>query len=184
MRMVEDLLDLASIERGLWRINKAPCAMDKVLTNEVEKAKLFAQAQGIAVTFAVPEKDVPVIEADAHRMHQVVWNLLHNAVKYTLPGGMITIGLEVREMELEVSVTDTGEGIPKEALEKIFEKFCQAHPYQSKLGCGLGLGLALAKEIICAHGGDIWAQSPGPGKGSTFTFTLPRRTPLHKEVTR
>jgi signal transduction histidine kinase len=116
---------------------------------------------------------MPLVNVDAERIRQVVWNLLHNAVKYTRSGDQINLELRRNQDELEVTVSDTGAGIPPEALDRIFEKFQQAHGQMSQHVGGLGLGLALAKEIIEVHGGRIRAESKGLGHGSVFIFTLP-----------
>jgi len=172
MRMVEDLLDLASIERGSWAITKNSCSIGQILKDEYQKAMLFAKAQEVKMKLHV-ESSLPSIEADIERLHQVVWNLLHNAIKYTRKGDCIDVKAELKGREILVQVQDTGVGIPKDCIEKIFEKFAQGHGDLSRQVGGLGLGLTLAKEIIEAHGGKIKAESEGEGKGSTFSFTLP-----------
>jgi signal transduction histidine kinase len=173
MRMVQDLLDLSAIERGFWRIEKAPCSLARILMEEFEKARLFANGQGIQMTLSLPPEEPPMIEADAERIRQVVWNLLHNAVKYTRSGDRVDLGLSEEQGGLRVTVADTGAGIPTDSLEKIFLKFHQAHGQLSQRVGGLGLGLALAKEIVEAHGGWIRAESKGLGHGSHFIFSLP-----------
>lgn len=177
MRMVEDLLDLAAIERGSWSLRLTACPVAEIVRDEFEKARLFAAAEGVEMRVELPSDPSPVIQADAERLRQVVWNLLHNALKYTHRGDSISVALFAEEESVSLQVRDTGAGIPPEALGKIFEKFQQGHGERSRRLGGLGLGLALAQEIIEAHGGRISAQSPGMGRGSTFTFTLPRKAP-------
>jgi len=181
LRMVEDLLDVSSIERGSWSINKAPCSLRQILSEEYEKAKMFAQARNIKVIMDLPSAPIPDLVADSERLHQAIWNLLHNAIKYSLEGGTIGLILDVRKNNFLVSVRDTGRGLPLDSLEKIFEKFTQAHGEESKRIGGLGLGLALVKEIVEAHNGRVQAESPGLDKGSTFTITLPLTSLLQKE---
>jgi signal transduction histidine kinase len=173
MRMVEDLLDLSSIERGAWSIRKAPCSLSRILTEEFEKARLFAEGQGVQITLELPREEMPPVEADMERIRQVVWNLLHNAIKYTHSGDRINLILGKEKDGVRVGVFDTGAGIPQDSLEKVFQKFHQAHGEMSQRVGGLGLGLALARQIVEAHGGRIHAQSQGLGHGSLFTFTLP-----------
>ena len=99
---------------------------------------------------------------------------MENSIKYSRDGGQITVSTAEKDNEVVISVEDNGAGIEDSQLEKIFEKFYQAHDPVAKYQTGVGLGLSIAKEIVEAHGGRIYAQSQGPGKGSKFTFTLPK----------
>jgi len=114
--------------------------------------------------------DLPTVNADPSRMEQVMINLLHNAIKFTPPGGSITLSAQGAAGEVVFSIRDTGVGISAEDIPRIFERFYKAD--RSRSGGGTGLGLAIAKHIVEAHGGRIWAES-AEGKGSTFFFSLP-----------
>ena len=114
--------------------------------------------------------DLPLVSADKERIRQVLINLVHNAIKFTSPGGRVTISGKTLDGNLEISVIDTGIGIPRDALLHVFERFYKVDKARS--GGGTGLGLAIAKHIIQAYGGTIRAESV-EGKGSTFIFTLP-----------
>ena len=123
----------------------------------------------IGSTVQLPPQAPPVL-ADAERARLVLTNLVHNAVKFTPPGGKITVSAELNAAEVIVSVEDTGVGIPADDLSRIFERFYKAD--RARSGGGTGLGLAIAKHVVQGHGGRIWAESV-EGQGSTFYFTLP-----------
>ncbi|MDP6510195.1 MAG: ATP-binding protein, partial [Dehalococcoidia bacterium] len=114
---------------------------------------------------------LPPAWADAERVRRVITNLVHNAIKFTPTGGKVTVTAVPEGGEVTVRVTDTGVGIPDEDLTRVFERFYKVD--KSRSGEGTGLGLAIAKHVVQAHGGRIWAESQ-VGKGSTFSFTLPR----------
>jgi len=115
---------------------------------------------------------LPSVKIDSERILQVLRNLLGNAVKFTPKGGQVSVAAKPADNTVEVSVKDTGPGIPAESLTSIFEKFNQGNPPRAQARVGTGLGLAIAKSIISSHGGKIWAESQ-LGKGSTFIFVLP-----------
>jgi two-component system phosphate regulon sensor histidine kinase PhoR len=116
---------------------------------------------------------LPAVRADRDRIAQVLANLVHNAIKFTPAGGTVTLGATADDGAVRFRVTDTGAGIARDELERVFERFFKGEP--SRATGGTGLGLAIAKHIVIAHGGAIAAESPGLGRGSTFTFTLPVR---------
>jgi len=171
--LINDLLDLSRIESGRgFRIKKAPIDIGGIILENVD---LF-QAQSDKHTFKVDlPGNLPKIELDKDRIGQVMGNLLINAVKFSPEGGEITVSIERVKGKIEVSVSDTGLGIPKKDLPHIFEKFYRADNASRTAIGGTGLGLAIAKYIIESHGGKIWVESK-LGKGSTFTFTLPIET--------
>ena len=113
---------------------------------------------------------LPPVDADRGRIEQVLVNLLHNAIKFTPPGGSITVSASSDDSGVRISVADTGVGIPADDLPRVFERFYKADKARS--GGGTGLGLAIARHIVEAHGGRIWAESV-EGRGATFIFTLP-----------
>ena len=125
--------------------------------------------------------------ADAERVHQVLFNLLDNAVRFTPPGGRVTVRASTRNGSVDVAVADTGPGIASEHLPRVFERFYRVDPGRSRDEGGTGIGLAIARSVVEAHGGRIWAESQ-PGKGSVFTFELPvddgRESKATSETTR
>jgi CheY-like chemotaxis protein len=116
---------------------------------------------------------VPPISGDADRLSQIIWNLLSNAVKFTEAGGTVTVGLAAVDGQIRLTVADTGLGIDAAFLPHVFERFKQADPSASRRHGGLGLGLALVRELVELHGGAVAAVSPGRGQGTTFAVTLP-----------
>ena len=166
--IVEDLLDIARMQSGRAQIECRPTAPDVLALEAVEPFKSEAADHGITLAVDVPP-DLPEVYADTTRMSHVFGNLLSNAIKYTSPGGRITVSVRADENVVWFSVADTGCGIPPEHLPRVFEQFFRV-PEQGP-GTGAGLGLAITKEIVEAHGGRIMAESQ-IGKGSTFTFSL------------
>lgn len=167
--LVDELLDLARLQSG--RISLKAEAIDPrdLLGRASERLRPQTERARLRLEIDVPT-DLPAVRADRARIEQVVLNLLHNAIKFTPPGGMVTIGAARQNGTLEVSVRDTGVGVPEEELPRLFERFYKAD--KARRSEGTGLGLAIAKHIVQAHGGTIWAESR-LGSGSTFRFTLP-----------
>ena len=169
--MVASLLDLVSIEAGKLSIDKKPLDY-AAICGELEG--MFAPvAKGKDVELSWEVAKVPLkVQGDSVRLHQVLSNLVSNALKHTPKGRRVKVAVSAEDGKILTEVTDTGEGIPKEDQERIFEQFYQAETSTHKRE-GLGLGLAIAKDIVTAHGGGIGCRSPGSGQGSTFYFTLP-----------
>ncbi len=173
-RLIEDLLDISRITRGQVRLEPAPTSIDAVLREAVEGMRPAADAKRITLDVNI-DPAAGMISADATRLQQVFWNLLTNAVKFTSPGGRVTASLRrVGEDDVEVAVTDTGEGIPAEFLPFVFEPFRQADANLVREHGGLGLGLAISRQLVHLHGGTIRASSAGVGRGATFVVRLPR----------
>ncbi len=168
IQMVRDLLDLSRIESGQAPLSVTPTPVDRILLPPVERLRPQAERAHLSLSVHIPP-DIPPVKADVEAMHQVLTNLLHNAIKFTPPGGEIVVVAETTGREVVVSVRDTGVGIAPDDLPRIFERFYKAD--RARSGGGTGLGLAIAKHIVQAHGGRIWAESE-EGKGSTFYFTL------------
>ncbi|GAB4402990.1 MAG: phosphate regulon sensor histidine kinase PhoR [Anaerolineales bacterium] len=168
IQMVRELLDLSRIESGQAPLSFAPTSVEQILLPPVERLRPQAERANLSLSVQFPP-DIPAVKADVEAMHQVLMNLLHNAIKFTPPGGEIVVEAQARGREVVVSVRDTGVGIAPDDLPRIFERFYKAD--RSRSGGGTGLGLAIAKHIVQAHGGRIWAESE-QGKGSTFYFTL------------
>jgi two-component system OmpR family sensor kinase len=181
-RLVNDLLDLARIEAGQVVMDRQPVELQVLLQDCAEKARLRAQEAQVAIQ--VESEGDLVVTGDRDRLDQVFNNLLDNALKHTPPGGRISLAAQSVETEsarpreqppryVEISVTDTGEGIPPEDLSRIFERFYRGDKSRTHTGKGYGLGLAIAQEIVRAHGGHIRAESV-VGLGTKFTITLPQ----------
>jgi two-component system phosphate regulon sensor histidine kinase PhoR len=170
-QMVQELLELSRIESGQVGFEIAPVAVADVVRPPVERLRPQAERAELRLDLDLPP-DLPRVLADAERVQQVVTNLVHNAIKFTPPGGTVVVSAWTQEDEDEViiSVRDTGVGIPADDLPRIFERFYKAD--RARSGGGTGLGLAIAKHIVLAHGGRIWAESV-EGRGSTFYVALP-----------
>ena len=153
----------------------ASCSIEEIINEVCDTLTPWVRSKGIHIEKMV-QKDMPKINLDPNKIIQVLNNIIGNAIKFTPNNGMVTIEARLdrdRENMLIVSVADTGIGIAKENLERIFDKFQQVGERVSTDISGTGLGLAIAKEIIELHGGRIWAESE-KGKGARFLFTLPR----------
>lgn len=172
-QMVRELLELSRIESGQVPLKLAPVDLNVLIRQATDRLNTQADRKQLEIAVNVPD-DLPDAAADAERVEQVMINLLHNAIKFTDNGGRISISAWAQENFLAVSVTDTGIGIPREDLERIFERFYKVD--RARSSGGTGLGLAIAKHIVQAHGGHIWAES-SEDRGSTFAFTLPTADP-------
>ncbi len=168
-QMVEELLELSRVESGQVPFRFAAVSVADVLVPAVERLRPQAERGELQLSLSLPA-DLPPILADVERIERVISNLLHNAIKFTPPGGQVTVGAKAANGEVIFSVRDTGVGISEELLPRIYERFFKAD--RSRSGGGTGLGLSIARHIVQAHHGRIWAESE-EGKGSTFYFTLP-----------
>ena len=171
-QLIEDLLDTSRITSGKLRLGLKPTELAAVVDSAVESVLPAAQAKGVNIVKEVDPK-AGVVRVDPHRMNQVLWNLLANAVKFTPGGGNIEVKLRRRDQDVELRVTDNGKGITADFLPHVFEPFRQAESTTTRSHSGLGLGLAICKKLVEQHGGAIVALSDGPGRGSTFIVTLP-----------
>ena len=170
--LVDDLLDMSRITSGRIRLQPEPIELTELLKSVIETYRQSADTLRHQVSFAA--SGVPVhVNGDRIRLTQVVSNILHNAVKYTAPGGRIEVALHTHNREAIVTVRDNGMGIPPEMLEHIFEPFAQLDRSYERADGGLGIGLTLAKRLIELHQGRIEARSSGRGKGTEFLFHLP-----------
>ncbi|HEU0046672.1 MAG TPA: ATP-binding protein, partial [Nitrososphaera sp.] len=147
----------------------------ELLHDALESFGKIARAQGVELTSE--ESTAPVVNADREAIHQVLSNLIDNALKYGAKGGRVVVGARSSGNAVEFYVQDFGPGIPSEHLPRLFERFYRVDKARSRESGGTGLGLAIAKHIVMAHGGSIWAQSE-LNHGSTFSFTLPVATPV------
>lgn len=169
-RLIGDLVDVSAIEAGRFAISPQAHDARALLKDSLEAFLPAATARGVSLKL-LGSKEPLVTVLDSERILQVLANLISNALKFTDPGGEVSLSVERVEGALRFSVADTGRGMAQDHLKAIFERF-----WQGKKGDrgGLGLGLFISQRIVKAHGGDIWAQSE-PGKGSTLSFTLPLR---------
>jgi signal transduction histidine kinase len=168
--IVEELLDLNRMESGKSLLDIEPVSPDAMVREAVEPFLTDAKDKGITLTMTMPD-GLPNVLGDSKRLQHVLSNLLSNALRFTNPGGSVSVGAEAEPGLVKVAVTDSGRGIEAEHLGRLFEPFYRV-PGQDR-PTGVGLGLAIVKEIVKAHGGSVGVNSE-PGKGSTFWFTLPQ----------
>ena len=171
-RIMDDLLDVSRIIAGKLRLELAPMDMPAVITMAIESSRPAADSKGVQLHTLV-EPDAGVIEGDAARIQQVTWNLLSNAIKFTPKGGQVHVRLRRDGSNLEMTVEDTGLGIAPEFLPYVFDRFRQADHSTTRSQSGLGLGLAIVRQLVELHGGSIEAFSAGIGKGASFVVRLP-----------
>jgi len=173
-RLVRDLEDLSLVETGQVLLDLRPVAVSELVEAAAHRLRPQFEDKGVTLCLEIPA-GLPHPEADPNRLTQVLINLLGNALQYTSPGGQVTVRSWSDRAELTIAVQDTGVGISAEHLPHIFERFYRVDKSRSRAGGGSGIGLTIAKHLVEAHGGHMWAASPGLNRGSTFTFTLPRR---------
>jgi PAS domain S-box-containing protein len=171
-QLVDDLLDVSRILQGKLSLNVGQVNLAAITRAAIETVQLAAQAKSIEIE-ATLDAEIPSVLGDATRLQQVVWNLLSNAVKFTPEAGRVTVQLEQLDHHAQIKVTDTGVGIHPDFLPWVFDYFRQADSATTRRFGGLGLGLAIVRQIVEAHGGTVSANSPGEGQGSTFTVRLP-----------
>jgi signal transduction histidine kinase/ActR/RegA family two-component response regulator len=170
--LVDDLLDVSRIISGSLRLNLQPTQLQPTVEAAVTNVRPKAQAKGIHLGLVL-DSQAAVVSGDPVRLQQIVSNLLVNAVKFTPPGGMVEVRLEVRGTQVDVVVNDTGAGIHREFLPYVFDRFRQEDTTETRRTDGLGLGLAIVRHLVELHSGSISAESPGLGEGATFTVSLP-----------
>ena len=180
-QMIADLLDVSRITSGKLRLDLETVELSAVVKAVVSAATPAAEAKGIRITKTIDPAVGPV-RGDPSRLQQVVWNLVNNAVKFTPEGGAIQVALAGVESQAEIRVVDNGQGIDAQLLPNIFERFLQGDASASRSHGGLGLGLAIARQLIELHGGTIRAESRGPGTGATFIIDLPIAAPKTVEI--
>jgi PAS domain S-box-containing protein len=171
-QLVDSLLDLSRITAGKLKLNMDRVDLSSVVRAVVDSLRPGADAKGITIDLTVPPGPV-TIRGDGGRLQQIFSNLVSNALKFTSRNGHVQIHLTRMDSQVEIQVIDDGEGIHAEFLPLIFDRFLQAESTKERAYGGLGLGLAIVRELVHAHGGTVAGQSPGKGRGSTFTVTLP-----------
>ncbi|HWB61633.1 MAG TPA: ATP-binding protein [Chthoniobacteraceae bacterium] len=183
-RFIDDLLDVTRIERGKLELQSTSMDLHDAIDAALEIATPDMEKKEQRLTRAL-DAEVHLVAGDPFRLQQVFWNLLKNASKFTPDGGVIKLASFNKENRIIVTVSDSGIGFVPEVSEKIFDPFSQADEKVTREYGGLGLGLAIAKAVVSGHGGDLYAQSDGPGRGATFTVELPAAEPAprHGDLT-
>ena len=171
-KLIDDLLDVSRIITGKLTLDRRAIEIAHVLNDAVNTVQPAADAKSITIETSFDAEAGPVL-GDANRLQQVMWNLLSNAVKFTPKNGRIEVALQRVNSEVEISVRDSGEGISSEFLPYIFDRFRQGDGKTTRMHSGLGLGLAIVRQLVELHGGTVNAHSDGPGRGATFKLRLP-----------
>lgn len=185
-RLIEDILDFSRINAGKLRLNIHPVDLGDVIDAAIDIVRPAVSAKGLSID-RVLDPDAGRVSGDGDRLQQVVWNLLSNAVKFTPRGGKVQVRLERIHSHCELTVTDTGEGIPPAFLGFVFDRFSQADSSSTRQHTGLGLGLGIVRHLVELHGGTVQAFSTGLGEGATFAVRLPllvAHQPAHEDSVR
>src|SRR6185503_9080455 len=172
VRLIDDLLDLSRIMSGRFRLDVQQVSLGDIVRSALDSIEPTARTKGVRVESVLDPRSV-VVAGDPARLQQVFWNLLSNAVKFTPKGGKIQVVLQRVNSHIEFSISDTGIGIPAHFLPHVFERFSQKDSSTHREYGGLGLGLAISKQLVDLHGGSIHAKSMGEGHGATFVVVLP-----------
>ncbi|MCU1384700.1 MAG: two-component hybrid sensor and regulator [Acidobacteria bacterium] len=179
--IIEDLLDVSRAVTGDLRIGRNDVDVDELLRRAIETVGPAALVKHQRVSLSILDRAPHVVVGDAMRLQQVVWNVLSNAIRYTPDAGRIAVTVHARDEEVLVQISDSGEGIAAEALPFIFDRFRQADSSTTRRHGGLGLGLAIARQLVFLHGGSISGHSEGKGAGAVFVITLPRKAETQPE---
>ena len=174
-RLLDDMIDLARVSDGAVRLRKEPVEIAQIVSQAVETARPWIEEHGHRLDVTVPP-GLAALEADRTRLLQVLTNLLSNAAKYTPDNGRVSIVAGQQGDHIVLRVRDSGIGITAAQLPHVFEPYWRAEPSVARSREGLGIGLALVRRLVEAHGGSVCAASAGPGNGSEFVVRLPRRT--------
>ncbi|HUB67725.1 MAG TPA: ATP-binding protein [Candidatus Methylacidiphilales bacterium] len=175
-RMIDELLDLSAVMNRKLRLARERVEMNEWTHLTIETMRPAWRKKELEMTF-IPSTEPVKLEIDPARLAQVLTNLINNAIKFTEPGGKITVRLTADENEVRIAVTDNGVGLKRSEINKIFEMFHQARRQRTGNTGGLGVGLTVARSLAELHGGRLMAESSGPGRGATFTLWLPRQAP-------
>lgn len=171
-RLVDDLQELSRVEAGAVHLELRPVNLEDVFSSVAKRLKPQYDAKAVTLEASLPP-GLPLLRADIDRLIQVLTNLVGNALQYTPSGGRVTLSAEKQPGFVLVMVTDTGAGISAQDLPHVFDRFYRADKSRSRQSGGSGVGLTIARHLVEAHGGELWAESDGPGSGSRFSFTLP-----------
>jgi signal transduction histidine kinase/ActR/RegA family two-component response regulator len=179
--LIDDLLDVSRITRDVIALQRQPVLVGAIIARAVETARPVIDARRHELTLDLPD-ELLTVEGDKARLVQIIGNILHNAAKFTDPGGRISLSVRREGSSAAISVKDTGIGIPAEQVSKIFELFTQFHAKTGDYQGGLGIGLALVRRLTEMHGGTVAARSDGPGRGTELTIRLPLLAAQHELV--
>lgn len=171
-QLIDDLLDVSRIISGKIRLTVMSVELPPVIEAAIDSIRPAADAKNIRLQTML-DTNAGLVSGDPDRLQQIIWNLLSNAVKFTEKGGRVQVRLEHIDSHIEITVSDTGRGISQEFLPYVFDRFRQADSSITRLHGGLGLGLAIVRNLVELHGGSVQAQSPGEGRGATFLLQLP-----------
>lgn len=171
IRLIEEVLDVSRIIKGKMTLAMEPVDIGTIVRASLDTVRPAMHAKRIRLEDRI--EDTPPVLGDSHRLQQVFWNLLSNALKFTASDGSIAVNLRTTAELVEFAITDTGVGIRREVLPFVFDRFRQADSSTTRAFSGLGLGLAIVRHIVELHGGTVWAASAGEGQGATFTLQLP-----------
>jgi signal transduction histidine kinase/ActR/RegA family two-component response regulator len=169
--LIDDLLDISRIITGKLHLDLTPLDFAVIVSTVAESLRPGAEAKGVTLRVNVPDK--ATVKGDPDRLRQTVWNLVANALKFTPAGGSVSVELTCAPPQVTLSVRDTGVGISAEFLPRVFDRFQQADSSTTRAHSGMGLGLAIVRELVELHGGTVEAHSAGLGHGATFTVSLP-----------
>ncbi len=172
-QLIDDLLDTSRLITGNLRLNLSPTPIVPIIESALDVVRPAAEAKNVSLR-GIYDSDAVSITCDAHRLRQMIWNLLTNAVKFTPPEGAVEIKLRQNDDAIEIIITDTGQGIAPDFLPFVFDRFRQADSSSTRKHDGLGLGLAIVRHLAELHGGSVRARSGGREQGSTFIITMPR----------
>ena len=170
--LVSDLRDLSLGDVGQLPLRRGPIDLTRTLESVGTAFATQASARGLTLTIDVPSR-LPILDADEARIRQCVGNLMTNALRHTPSGGQVKLSARHDAQAVEIQVVDSGEGIATDHLPHLFERFYRADPSRARRSGGTGLGLAIVQQIVQAHGGEVFADSAGPGQGATFTIRIP-----------
>jgi histidine kinase len=171
-RLVSDLQELSRVEAGAFQLNLQPVQMSDLIARITDRLRPQFEEKQMTLQLNLPA-DLPPVMADEDRVSQVLLNLIGNALQYTPSGGAVTNTAKIQNRDLLFTISDTGIGIPPEHLPHLFTRFYRVDKSRSRVGGGSGIGLTIVKHLVEAHGGQVWAESQGAGRGSTFGFSLP-----------
>ena len=172
-RLVDDLQELSRVESRAVPLDLESVSIGPAVEAVAERLGRQLEAKRLKLTLQIPTVEIAA-RADPHRLDQILTNLIGNAIEYTPEGGNVVVSADLKGDFVQIAVRDTGIGIPPEHLPRVFDRFYRVDPSRSRQRGGSGIGLTIARHLVEAQGGGIWVESGGEGKGSMFSFTLPR----------